>query len=127
MCFLPPQPMHPYATYTSRPITSPPTSRSPAHHDATFSFSLPAPLTACACSPSWTCASSFATASGLFFGAPFTSFLSPDSGLPASRSSVFDLLGLNGTGVDGLELRNYTLSAHSPVLTSTREERNLPN
>lgn len=57
------------------------------------------------CSPSATFASSFATASGLLFGAPFVSALSLAIGLPGSF--VFDRLGLNGTGVDGRELRNY--------------------
>ena len=57
------------------------------------------------CSPSATFASNFATASGLLFGAPFVSALSLAMGLPGSF--VFDRLGLNGTGVEGRELRNY--------------------
>jgi len=69
-------------------------------------FSSPVPLTCSACSPLSTCASSFATVSSPLSGAPSTSFRNPLSGDPASKSNVFDLLGRNGTGVEGREDRN---------------------
>jgi hypothetical protein len=63
------------------------------------------PLTCFDCSSCSTFASRLATASGALFGAPFVSAFSGLNG-DDSRFCVFDLLGRNGTGVEGLDERN---------------------
>lgn len=72
---------------------------------------LAPPLTCCKLSCCSTAASSFSTASGALCGAPFiscASLLTPVEPpvLGTSRDCMSDRLDLEGTGVEGRELRN---------------------
>lgn len=76
------------------------------HHDE-CTLAAAAPFNFACCSSASDFASRLATAYGPLCGRPFISFASEVIGDPSmSAFCVFDLLGLNGTGVEGRDDRN---------------------